>query len=285
MIAWIVISGMLASALLLAGRGMVTGTTMLAPWVWGQISIVTISLVEVVLICYGQQDSLVAQPYRFAAAATTFCPMVGVLGARRPQNHAWQLVVVSLWLILSMPALQSMAFHQGTELSIRDARGLLLWVLIIMGVMNLLPTRHAACALLCGAAQITLLGAHLPVLRHSFGPASTAMALTLIAAAIGLLMAQRRVARKPIIPEDRLWLEFRDVFGALWALRVQQRINETASQRQWQVALGWHGFRGRATQQETPRQIGENQAEIQQALRTTLRRFASTQWIDRYIRR
>jgi hypothetical protein len=71
-----------------------------------------------------------------------------------------------------------------------------------------------------------------------------------------------------------IWLDFRDSFGLLWSLRVQERLNATATQHGWKTELSWDGFR---PAEESAAQRGELRA----ALRGLLRRFVSGAWIAR----
>ncbi len=41
---------------------------------------------------------------------------------------------------------------------------------------------------------------------------------------------------------DRVWTDFRDLFGTVWSLRVMERVNETARLQQWNWELTWSGF-------------------------------------------
>jgi hypothetical protein len=79
---------------------------------------------------------------------------------------------------------------------------------------------------------------------------------------------------------ERAWLDFRDTFGLFWALRVQERVNAAAKQFDWDVELGWRGFR-RASNGAKLTEMDDN---IEPALRSTfkglLRRFVSHEWIN-----
>ena len=41
---------------------------------------------------------------------------------------------------------------------------------------------------------------------------------------------------------ERLWFWFRDHWGVVWALRVQERFNREAELVQWPVRLTWFGL-------------------------------------------
>jgi hypothetical protein len=78
---------------------------------------------------------------------------------------------------------------------------------------------------------------------------------------------RRRKARTPL---DRVWLDFRDLLGTMWALRVLERINAASSQNGWGARLTWRRW---IVSQAPPE-------ALQRSLRMLLRRFVSEQWID-----
>jgi hypothetical protein len=90
-----------------------------------------------------------------------------------------------------------------------------------------------------------------------------------------------------------VWLDFRDAFGVVWALRVADRFNATAQICGWPVRLGWHGLNvdrglGEANQSAqsdanstSPAALaGEIGQQMQSTLATLLRRFVSPEWIE-----
>jgi len=223
-------------------------TTLMAAAYWGVASIVSISAVEAVVAL--SSDDIRAgwiTPLRFATALTSFCPAMAVMGAKRPQHHAWQFVVLSLWIILALPVVEVLALPAVSRLEIRDARSWFLLLLLVLPIGNYLLTRYAVPAILLGIAQCGLLGGYLPMVPvlpvapvfFVESAVTVSMGLTLLA----LILVELGIARhrRSIFVMDRLWLEFRDRFGAVWALRVAQRFNATAEDRQWPARLTWFG--------------------------------------------
>ncbi|MCA9271011.1 MAG: hypothetical protein KDA41_21165, partial [Planctomycetales bacterium] len=93
---------------LLAGRSKIAKSTLIGPWWWTVAALAVLLVVEFSFrAADGAAESPLAQPWRFIAAVGVFCPLMAVLGARRPHHRAWHLVVASLWLVLSMPALEA----------------------------------------------------------------------------------------------------------------------------------------------------------------------------------
>jgi hypothetical protein len=79
---------------------------------------------------------------------------------------------------------------------------------------------------------------------------------------------------------DLLWCDFCDRFGVVWGLRVAERINATAAQHGWNVRLTWRGI----TQADGTALTSPPCAELDQELRSLLRRFVSAACIDRRLR-
>jgi hypothetical protein len=222
------------------------------------------------LVGSGNRESL-----RFAAIAVSFCPIVAVLGAKRPQDTAWNFVVLSLWAIVALPAAESFFLHPGQKLSLGDARAWFLWILIGLELINYAPTRFGIAAGLLAAGQIVALGPYLALVHQQLASWAPVAGLVLVAAA--LLVAWIATGRETRTANelDRAWLDFRDAFGLLWGLRLQERINTVANLNGWNAELTWSGFRSA----ETGQAITEFEPSIEEGLRTALsgvlRRFSA----------
>jgi hypothetical protein len=211
-------------------------------------------------------------PWRYLVAAGSFCPMMAVMGAKRPQDRGWQWIVLSLWVVLAIPVAQHFLFASGQPFQVFAGWPLVLGVLLALELLNYLPTRHAGSALLVAGAQWMLVGDSLDwTAFERFGATISAW---LLLAAIGLAWIVRREARAQHPREENLsaatqrWLSFRDSFGAFWALRVLQRMNQTAEVKNWPVRLDWSGFRALPDRNDSA-----PTAELNQSLQTLLRRF------------
>lgn len=268
-----------ALALLLAVAGWgalsrVRGATLAAPAVWWIAAAVAIAAVEAMLAYrHLPATTLPASLWRYAAAVGTFCPLTAVLGAKRPQDRGWQWVVASLWLVLLVPVAQALASPGGTQLELFGAWRWLLWGFIAMGLLNYLPTRFTLAALLVAGGQAVLLGAATSGAGALPATTRVAAALTLFLAACGLA-AIRQIDSPPAdLPQTARWLAFRDAWGAFWALRVLQRVNQTAELSQWPVRLQWNGFVA-AADAAPPTSLDEPlSGALNQTLDTLLRRF------------
>jgi hypothetical protein len=265
-------------AVLLSARGAVGQTTLVGAWWWTLAALIGWAGVEL-WASFSRTGGGLLPLLRFAAIAISFCPAIAVIGAKRPQHTAWNLVVLSLWMIAALPAAEAFFLQRGVGIKIGDVRSMFLWGLILVGPTCYLLTRYWLAALLLFAGQIIALGPHLVFIRRIMVSRPELVGLLLGAAALVVAWA---VSRRYALGNgyDKAWLDFRDTFGLFWALRVQERMNAAANEFNGDVKLGWHGFR-RASD-STP--LHEIDTSIEPALRSTfkglLRRFVSSDWID-----
>ncbi len=262
-----------------ARRQRLRGTTLVAPWYWALFSLLAVASCEALAGSVDSSGRDWINPLRWGAAATTFCPSMARLGAKRPQDRAWQLIVLSLWIILALPAWEGLVVGSG-QVHVSGVRAGFLVVLIAVSLLDALPTRYWLSALLAAAGQLCLVGRYLPIVALSGGTAAAICGLGLIVAAMSLTVAGLPLGRAPARWEDRVWLDFRDAFGALWALRVAQRVNTSASMYGWNIFLGWNGLRVAGGPKGSVVIAPHVERALHQSLRAVLRRFVSAEWID-----
>jgi hypothetical protein len=215
---------------------------------------------------------------------------MAVLGAKRPQDKGWTFIVASLWLVLILPAIQTIVFGYGSELELHWAWRYFLLFLVIAGWSNYVLTRFWFASCVLAAAQSIVLGQHMPGIGVDLGNRSVPIALTLLAATgASVLLQTRNLSANGI---DHVWLDFRNAFGAVWGLRVMERVNALAAQQEWSRTLQWSGFEIRkegaspsnARNELDAADIAKSATEeeqIEQCLRTLLRRFVNAEWMDR----
>jgi hypothetical protein len=266
-------------ATLLAACGLATlprvrGATLTAPTLWWIAAAAAIAAVEAML-AYQQVDAatLQASLWRYAAAVGTFCPLTAVLGAKRPQDRGWQWVVASLWLVLLVPVAQAIASPGGTQLELFGAWRCLLGGFIAMGLLNYLPTRFALSALLVAVGQVILLSGPTGIAQSLSPTTRIAAATALFLAACGLAPLSRFRASPSTLPQTARWLAFRDAWGAFWALRILQRVNQTAELSHWPVRLQWSGLVSTDGTAPPTTLAPPIEAALNQSLDTLLRRF------------
>ena len=259
------------------------GTTLAAPAAWALASALALAAVEAGLALNPISpfwDSI----WRYTAAVGTFCPLMAVLGAKRPQDRGWQWVAVSLWVILLVPAMQAVAARSGSRLELFGAWRLLLAGLVAMGLLNYFITRYAFAACLMAFGQCGLLAPYLYDLPDGLQPARRVVGLAAMFVAVLAVALMRPPHSKmgstmhpTILQLNERWSAFRDGWGAFWGLRVMQRVNRTAELGGWPLRLEWwNGFVliGPESGATGSGAIDmQTSSQIQQTLDSLLRRF------------
>jgi hypothetical protein len=265
---------------LLARRRAICATTLASAWHWTLAALAAWAGIEIAAGLASVQPAASWLPaLRLAAVALSFCPVVSLIGAKRPQHAAWNFVVVSLWGIVSLPAAEALLLQRGPQLEMGAARGWFLWVLIALAPINFVPTRFWLAALLAAAGQVVAMSPHLALIRRPLVAQSSSAGLLLcIVGLVAAWHASRRQAAA-LVAYDRLWLDFRDTFGLFWALRVQERVNAAARQFGWEFELAWAGFVRRADGQRLEAIDPAIERTLRTTLRGLLRRFVSGDWI------
>jgi hypothetical protein len=170
-----------------------------------------------------------------------------VLNARTPGGRVWAGLMAILVMVFLIPWLEGpwrMRRAGGLTLLHLDSPWTIFYgLLVIVGVTNYLPTRFGAAA---GWLALGFLFEYLGLTRDDWPPSRRAglwawFAWTLAASAWSACWhAGRAPAARTNL--ERLWFWFRDLWGVVWSLRIQERFNRTAESKGWPVRLGWFGL-------------------------------------------
>jgi hypothetical protein len=204
---------------------------------------------------------------RYVALCLSIGTGIAVLGARRPGVGAWNFIVASLLLVLLLPLLEGWG-----EPRLSPPRVLFLMVLAAGVGTNYLPTRLGWVALVF---SFGLLLESLLLLRLAlpFGWARQKLELAVflcVAATPWLAWFLWHWRTRPRAVLDGIWLNFRDRYGLIWALRIREQINHAAKHADWPVRLGWFGFR---TLPGTAWPDAKRQGDLADTLLAALQRF------------
>lgn len=268
-------------AVLMVVRTRLRGTTLVAPWAWSVVAVLSVGLTEVLIAAFGGARLGPVRWYlRYAAGVLSLCPGVALLGARRPQDRAWQVVVMTLVAILQLPALRSWILNPGLPLDLETGWRAFVLVLAAVVLVNLLPTRHGGAALVAFAGQMVLLVRQLPGGPSETDERGAILGLGLIV--LAMVWASWPVRRRePTLGMQRVWRDFRDAYGAVWALRVVERFN-TAEAARDRVRLDWSGLSRGGTLAGDGKPLSPEELRVaEQALGHLLWRFVSPEWIAR----
>lgn len=265
----------------LALRQGIRHTTLISAWVWAVISLVAWWGAELAAasVALGWAVAGVT-PLSVAAIAVSLCPAVAVLGAKRPQDRAWNFVVLSLYAIVALPAAEGLLLHPAQRVEMGGARGWFLWILILLGPINYVPTRYWLASVILAAGQIIALSPYLALVRQPLVllPGLVGLCLAGVASAIAALASRR--PNRAANSLNRQWLDFRDSFGMLWALRVEERMNAAMRQQGWNLELTWGGFRVPGDAASLPAIAPAIEPTLRTSFRGLLRRFVAGTWID-----
>ncbi len=263
-------------------RPLVTGLTLIYSWTWALAASIAVMIATVL------GSGLLNVPAGWRSLSQLFAvtmlltPAVATLGARRPGVIAWQgFVVTPLILVLLWPGVSQLTSSRGQEpleLSVPALAGII--IVLTMSAGTSLGTAMTGPFLMYVAGVVFAI---LP----STGWASADSILPLLTAP--LLMFATWLGKEAISKRyaviaaadtknelvDQTWRLFQDLYGLVWALRVQDRVNQFALREQWTVRLTLDGFRS----QEGNSASDEDLQKPRDAFRWVLGRFASEQWV------
>ena len=254
------------------------GTALRAAVVWAVLA-TGLALASQVLAAFEPASTgrPLAGHVAYLAVLATLATLVSVLNARTPGGGAWAILMALLVVVFLIPWLEAPGLARrahGLERLRLDAPWTLFYGLVVLaGVTNYLPTRYgpAACWLAFGFAA-----EYLGLTHRSVGLPRGVMLASAFPWALALAVwTADACSRREPLARDRLevaWLWFRDHWGVVWALRVQERFNRSAEAQGWPIRLGWFGV--------VPAAGSDVPAGAEPTLRGLLRRFVEPARID-----
>jgi hypothetical protein len=292
-----VVAGKLAGGLALlsmlaalAGGWLVRGSTAV-PAAWWAAAAAAVTAGEAFRQAAGKVSPASAAGGRVVVAALLVCPIVSLVGAKRPQHGVWQLIVATLAVVLALPAASAALIRPGSFPDLHILGRCLLPLLVLVGWVNFIGTRRAVAVSLIALGQFGLIWPLLPGVNLSRALPQLQVDLLAIAAIAGgsllavvqsLLAGRRRGPPRSgqdqfVRQLDGCLLPLRETLGAAWTLRLAERFAALAEQRGWPVRMTFRGARVEESAAETSWQ--RDAARVAEAL---LRRFVSTAWLQRH---
>jgi hypothetical protein len=286
MLMWLGCLSFLASAALavrvIRFRGLIDGLTLIGSWRWAVIAATTYCVAVFVSANFVDVRPGTRSLVQLAAVTLLLAPMMSNLGARNPGASAWQwFVVFPMILVLMWPGVSQVNSSLGrspAELGITESAGIVIVILMTAGAC--LGTSMTIPALLFLTGIVINM---LPLTGYMQADSP----LLLFCPALFLIcesMVRRRVMRQNVAINaastvsnaiDETWQLFQDLYGLVWARRVQDRVNQFASREQWTVLLSMDGFRDNAGNSVPDAEL----EKPRDALRWALGRFAGEEWI------
>lgn len=275
------------------GGCLARGTTAVPAAVWASLAAASFGMEAVWRACGGLRDQATADSWRLIVAALSLCPIMSVLGGKRPQHGVWQFIVATLAGVIALPAASAALVRPGSPPDVHPLQRWLMLVVVLVAGMNYAATSRAAAAGLVVAGQAMLLRRWLP-----FGDATSpapwfdAAAAWLVAggAAVAAVqsfvvpvrrrraaVAERRDGGDPATDLGDAFVALRETLGIAWSLRIVERFNAVAAERGWPCRLGLDGMHVEPAPADTAWQD-----DAVRTGRALLRRFVTPDWLRRH---
>jgi hypothetical protein len=233
---------------------------------------------------------------RLAVAAFSLCPIMSLLGAKRPQHGVWQFIVASLAGIIALPAASAALVRPGSPPDVHALQRWFMLALVLVAAMNFAATRHGVAAMLVAVGQLILMRQFMPFVESvgQQGATLDAVAAWLVATGgivaagqswlwpaqqrvVGSELASRRGGGADLAAFDAAYLALRETLGAAWTLRIAERFNAVAESRGWPCRLRFDGLHVGGDPDDR-----EWRGDALRTGRALLRRFVSTDWMRRH---
>jgi hypothetical protein len=196
----------------------------------------------------------------------------------------WEMVVITLWFILVLPALEAVIVRPGQNYDTQGIRAWFMIILIFVSSMNIILGRFWICGILMGCAQFALVNPHLPDWLQFQSMTLVPWGLGFAIAALIAMFALRKPDRSKLRVEDQVWLDYRDMFGGMWALRIRERINGTAKMNDWDLRLEWDGFTAADGEPLPDTLPADTQRILHLNFWNLMRKFVNQSWIDQRLK-
>ncbi len=191
----------------------------------------------------------------YLSSLTMMAAMISVFNARRPGSGAWAILMGMLVLVFLIPWLEGSGLVRPGQALGRlrlETPWTIFYVLIVLaGVTNYLPTRYGLASAVLG---ISLGLEYLGLTRQGWSVERRAWIWSVVpwgfVAAAWLAGMSLWKSGESTSRLERLWLWFRDHWGVVWTLRVQERFNRAAVSAKWPIRLEWQGLARVTTEQQ-----------------------------------
>jgi hypothetical protein len=282
-----------------AGAFLARGTTAVPAAWWAGGAALAFAVESAVRASGGLADPASQASARLAVAAFSLCPIMSLLGAKRPQHGVWQFIVASLAGIIALPAASAALVRPGSPPDVHALQRWFMLALVLVAAMNFAATRHGVAAVIVAVGQLILMRQFMPFVDSlgQQGATLDVVAAWLVATggivAAGqswLWPAQRRVVgsevaqvatrrrgRADLVAFGTAYLALRETLGAAWTLRIAERFNAVAESRGWPCRLRFDGLHVGGDPDDH-----EWHGDAIRTGRALLRRFVSTDWMRRH---
>ncbi len=221
--------------------------------------------------------------FTYLAVLALLAALVSVLNARSPGGRVWAGLMIVLVVVFLIPWLEEQTrlrrAHGLAQLHLDPPWTIFYGLLVLVGVTNYLPTRFGIAAV---CLALTFFFEYLGLTRVDWPAHRRAVIWSWVAwtFALSIWVARWSAGHSPAARAscERLWFWFRDHWGVVWALRVQERFNRSAALVRWPVRLTWFGLEPADPLQSNA--LPPCPPEAEAAFRGLIRRFAQPWRLD-----
>lgn len=262
-------------------RRLLQGAALSSVWGWA-VAALSAWMAATLLAALRGEDAWVDQA-TYLACVLSLCPLIAVLGARRPTSRVWDVfIILPLVAVLGWPA--ATVWRRFPELSPLQLEGPVMMgfaLILLMGVGNYLGTRAGWGTFFVGVGVCLALAPFSTLFAASSNAAlswRTAAGLAIAAGSLSILSQARR-PDGDADPFRRAWADFRNLFGLVWSIRIQERLNAQAEKESAPWRVGPEGLEWLVSASENDRSQAE--LRLNTLLRWHWRRFVDEEWINR----
>ncbi|HET6423767.1 MAG TPA: hypothetical protein VFG20_08805 [Planctomycetaceae bacterium] len=283
---WITLADALLLLLIAVGllrlRPLIRHTTLTTVWPWTWLAWTA----AVIAWALRFNESALNSYADYFTAVAALSPPMATLGARQPTCRSWPFfVMLPMFAVLLWPAVSvGLATRFARPLVLETPAVVMYLLVLVMAWGNYVFSRTGVlvvlfAGLLAGAVSQS---ARLP----NFSPNTQR---TLLLAVSAVMISRFRLTSYPALAPlhdeslilkwkldqfDQILTEFSDLYGLVWSLRLQDRLNVFAQQKGWPAQFV--GQRGGWKEPLTETQV----AEVEQAFRWLFRRFVHPEWLN-----
>ena len=265
-----------------------TSLTAAACWsLWFQTSLTIATVASIARTFAGPSLGKIVGPgivdqLWYLTAISALCPLIAVLGARRGRIMDWSLfVLLPLIAVLEWPAIvQCRRCWNGQRLELETPSLITFALVLIMGAGNFVGTRFTRPAIVWIVTWSVVVWAFNGTFGHNRLPREPVYSYLTISLLVFWMATAKAVSRQSNATGwDKVWQDYRNLFGTVWSFRLMTRVNEVAQRDQWPWSLTTDGFRLVSLGMEYP---GEPTSDprVDQTMRWLLKQFVDAEWID-----
>jgi len=289
-------------------RPTLINTTLISAWNWLLASCLLWMSIWFGEVLSNVFSDLLAQQLWYLSAIMMLCPLVAVLGAKRPGIRDWSLFILSpLVIVLWWPALTLWRWQNDgvllpvfpVEIELPHAIGYLL--VLLMGAGNYFGTRYTIPILLYAISAFLLLGSYsvdVAILTaHKDAVLRIATLLYTASLIVAILLTRQpastqqteqpaefpKLLQQRFQPWNRLWNEYANLYGIVWEKRFRDRYNQMCRQYNLEVELQHDGLHV-TSEAVTDDRVATIMERVEHNFRWLLRRFVDASWIERQLK-